>query len=172
MRYCGNKQKSGEDCDWRRRSWGNKWNWVFVCLFVDMILGVLGCIDFAISLSKNLMWHVFIGWCKPKGLHFVLIEFNLLKIYIYSQLCYVHALYTIIQLEVIFYTIPKLKFSMYKSNTVMGPCSCFAHDNTVWSNNYMTRIIKKKKNIYIYDSKFKFHIFKSHCLVGPWNQIF
>ena len=32
-----------------------------------------------------------------------------------------------------------------KSHIVMGPCSCFAHDNTVWSNNYMTPIIKKKK---------------------------
>ena len=43
-----------------------------------MLLGVLGCIDFTMSLSKSLMWHVFIGWCKPKGLQSVLIEFNLL----------------------------------------------------------------------------------------------
>ena len=43
-----------------------------------MLLGVLGCIDFTMSLSKSLMWHVFISWCKPKGLQSVLIEFNLL----------------------------------------------------------------------------------------------
>ena len=42
-----------------------------------MLLGVLGCIDFTMSLSKSLMWHILIGWCKPKGLHAVLIEFNL-----------------------------------------------------------------------------------------------
>ena len=42
-----------------------------------MLLGVLRCIDFTMSLSKSLMWHILIGWCKPKGLHAVLIEFNL-----------------------------------------------------------------------------------------------
>ena len=108
---------------WRRKSWRGieslgKCEIGFVFLFTKMLLSVLGCIDFTMSLSKNLMWHVLIGWCKPKGLHFVLIEFNLLKIYIYSQLCYVHALYTIIQLEVIFYTIPNLKFLMYKSISI------------------------------------------------------
>ena len=44
-----------------------------------MILVVLGCIDFTISLSKSLMWHVLIGWCKLKGLHIVLIEFNIFQ---------------------------------------------------------------------------------------------
>ena len=39
----------------------------FVYLFVEMLLGVLVCINFTMSLSKSLMWHVFIGWCKPKG---------------------------------------------------------------------------------------------------------
>ena len=42
-----------------------------------MLLGVLGCTDFTMSLSKNMMWHVFIGWYKSKGLHPILIEFNL-----------------------------------------------------------------------------------------------
>ena len=42
-----------------------------------MLLGVLGCIDFTMSLSKSLIWHILIGWCKPKGLHAVLIEFHL-----------------------------------------------------------------------------------------------
>ena len=32
----------------------------FVYLFVEMLLGVLVCIDFTMSLSKSLMWHVFI----------------------------------------------------------------------------------------------------------------
>ena len=50
----------------------------FVCFFVEIILGVLGCIDFAKNLSKNMMWHVFIGWYKPKGLHHVLTKFNFL----------------------------------------------------------------------------------------------
>ena len=45
----------------------------FVYLFVEMLLGVLGCIDFTMSLSKSLMWHVLIGWCKPKSSHLVLI---------------------------------------------------------------------------------------------------
>ena len=49
----------------------------FVYLFVEMLLGVLVCINFTMSLSKSLMWHVFIGWCKQRGLHPVLIEFNL-----------------------------------------------------------------------------------------------
>ena len=44
-----------------------------------MILVVLGCIVFTISLSKSLMWHVLIGWCKLKGLHTVLIEFNIFQ---------------------------------------------------------------------------------------------
>ena len=38
----------------------------------------LGCIDFTMNLSKSPMWHVLIGWCKPKGLHAIFIEFNLL----------------------------------------------------------------------------------------------
>lgn len=46
-------------------------------LFFEMLLGLLGCINFTMSLSKNLMWHTFIFWCKPKGLHSVLVEFNL-----------------------------------------------------------------------------------------------
>ena len=50
----------------------------FVFLFVEMLLGVLGCIDFTMSLSKSLMWHILIGWCKPKGLQSILIEFNLM----------------------------------------------------------------------------------------------
>ena len=33
----------------------------FVYLFVEMLLGVLRCIEFTMSLSKSLMWHVFIG---------------------------------------------------------------------------------------------------------------
>ena len=40
-----------------------------VFLFVEMLLGILECIDFTMSLSKSLMWHVLIDWCKPKGLH-------------------------------------------------------------------------------------------------------
>ena len=43
-----------------------------------MLLGVLGCIDFTVNLSKSLVWHILIGWCKPKGLHAIFIEFNLL----------------------------------------------------------------------------------------------
>ena len=43
-----------------------------------------------------------------------------------------------------------------KSHTVMGPCSCFAHDNTIWSNNYITPIIKKKK---LYDSNYQNFLF-------------
>ena len=50
-----------------------------------MLLGVLGCIDFTMNLSKSLMWHIFIGWCKPKGLYSVLIEFNFIYIYIYMN---------------------------------------------------------------------------------------
>ena len=42
-----------------------------------MLLVALGCINFTMSLSKNLIWHLFIGWCKLKGLHLVLIKFNL-----------------------------------------------------------------------------------------------
>ena len=42
-----------------------------------MLLGILGCIDFTVNLSKSLMWHVLIGWCKPKGLNAIHIEFNL-----------------------------------------------------------------------------------------------
>ena len=34
---------------------------LFVFLFVEMLLGILGCIDFTMSLSKSLMWHVPIG---------------------------------------------------------------------------------------------------------------
>ena len=34
-----------------------------------MLLGVLGCIDFTVNLSKSLVWHILIGWCKPKGLN-------------------------------------------------------------------------------------------------------
>ena len=49
----------------------------FFILFFEMVLGVLGCIDFTMSLNKSLMLHVLIGWCKSKGLHPVLIEFNL-----------------------------------------------------------------------------------------------
>ena len=49
-----------------------------------MLLGVLGCIDFTMNLSKSLMWHIFIGWCKPKGLYSVLIEFNFIYINIYE----------------------------------------------------------------------------------------
>ena len=55
----------------------------FVYLFVEMLLGVLRCIDFTMSLSKSQMWHVFIGWCKPRDLHPVLIEFNLIILYVY-----------------------------------------------------------------------------------------
>ena len=44
-----------------------------------MILVVLGCIDFTISLSKSLMWHVLIGWCKLKGLHYTLSLLNLIS---------------------------------------------------------------------------------------------
>ena len=51
----------------------------FFNLFFERILVVLGCIDFTISLSKSLMWHVLIGWCKLKGLHTVLIEFNIFQ---------------------------------------------------------------------------------------------
>ena len=40
----------------------------FFILFFELLLDVLGCIDFIMSLSKSLMWHVLIGWCKPKGL--------------------------------------------------------------------------------------------------------
>ena len=43
-----------------------------------MLLGVLGYIDFTVNLSKSLMWHVLIGWCKPKGLNAIHIEFNLI----------------------------------------------------------------------------------------------
>ena len=49
----------------------------FFFFLVEMLLGVLGCVNFIMSLSENLVWHVLIGWCKPKGLHPVLIEFNL-----------------------------------------------------------------------------------------------
>ena len=49
----------------------------FFFFFVEMLLGVLGCVNFTMSLSKKLVWHVLIGWCKPKGLHPVLIEFSL-----------------------------------------------------------------------------------------------
>ena len=31
------------------------------------------------NLNKSLMWHVLIGWCIPKGLHPILIEFNFNK---------------------------------------------------------------------------------------------
>ena len=51
----------------------------FLILFFALLLGILGCIDFTMSLSKSLMWHVLIGWCKPKGLHPILIEFNLFQ---------------------------------------------------------------------------------------------
>ena len=61
-------------------------------LFVEMLLGVLKCIDFTMSLSKSLMWHVLIGWCKQKGLHSVLIEFNL---YNYNTFCYNIVLYNL-----------------------------------------------------------------------------
>ena len=49
-----------------------------------MILGVLGCIDLTMSLSKSLMWYVLISWCKLKGLQPVLIEFNLFIIFCHS----------------------------------------------------------------------------------------
>ena len=54
--------------------------------FFEMLLGVLGCIDFTMSLSKNLIWYVLIGWGKPKGLHLVFIEFNL-YIYVCMNVC-------------------------------------------------------------------------------------
>ena len=41
-----------------------------------MLLNALGYIDFTMNLNKSLMWHVLIGWCIPKGLHPILIEFN------------------------------------------------------------------------------------------------
>ena len=51
-----------------------------------MLLGALGCIDFTISLSKNLMWHLLIGWCKLKGLHPILIKFNLFLVMVKNKL--------------------------------------------------------------------------------------
>ena len=44
-----------------------------------MLLNALGYIDFTMNLNKSLMWHVLIGWCIPKGLHPILIEFNFKK---------------------------------------------------------------------------------------------
>ena len=44
-----------------------------------MLLNALGYIDFTMNLNKSLMWHVLIGWCIPKGLHPILIEFNFNK---------------------------------------------------------------------------------------------
>ena len=49
----------------------------FVYLLLEMLLGVLGFIDFTIILSKSLMWYVFIVWCKLKVLPSIFIEFNL-----------------------------------------------------------------------------------------------
>ena len=55
---------------------------LFIFIFIEMLLDVSGCIDFTISLSKSLMWHVHIGRCKLKILHLVLIEFNLIFLYL------------------------------------------------------------------------------------------
>ena len=53
----------------------------FFFFFVEMLLSALRCINFTISLSKSLIWHVLIGWCKLKGSHPVFIEFNFLNFY-------------------------------------------------------------------------------------------
>ena len=49
----------------------------FLFFLVEMLLGVLGCIGFIMSLIKSLIWHVLIGWCKPKGLHPILMELKI-----------------------------------------------------------------------------------------------
>ena len=60
--------------DWRCRRWRGieilgKRVIGFVYLFVEMLLSVLRCIDFIMSLSESLMWHIFISWYKLDGLH-------------------------------------------------------------------------------------------------------
>ena len=50
----------------------------YLNFFFNMLLSVLGCIDYRINLSKSPMWHDLIGWRKSKGLHPIIIEFNLM----------------------------------------------------------------------------------------------
>ena len=73
-------------------TWAEKWYEIvgkreigFDCLFTEMLLGVLRYIDFTMSLSKSLMWHLLIAGCKPKSL-LNLISYIYIYIYIMLEL--------------------------------------------------------------------------------------